>query len=287
MYVLEVLKRLVARNRRPAETVRPAEVHYFHPTPPKAPELPGPPREALHVEPLRPPTPPGAPPQAPLEGLGGFLKTGAGDLAQLGRQAVKVTELVEDVLDKGLGAGEGRARLVTVGGAPTAVAVASAQLARRGLETLGVTDEKLIKPLEQAAAFPVLAPSIFVAHAASAALRTFSPEADAFVREGVKKLDFTDEKQPAGALAKVGIDALKGALSGKPVNVEGAVQTLAAAFAPKPAVRPPPPAPTAVTAQMWANAEEVRRAEEARKKPGPPAPPAKPKAPGRRNADDP
>lgn len=243
MYLLEALKRLVARSRRQAEAVRPAEVHYFHPKPPQAPELPAPPSEAPPVELLRPPTPPGVPPQAPLEGLGDFLKTGAGDLAQLGRTAVKVTELAEDLLDKGLGAGEGRARLVTVGGAPTAVAVASAQLARKGLEALGVTDEKLIKPLEQAAAFPVLAPSIFVMHAASAALRTFSPEADAFVRGGVKKLDFTDEKQPAGALAKVGIDALKGALSGKPVNVESAVQTLAAAFTPKPVVPPPHPAP--------------------------------------------
>ncbi|HLL45251.1 MAG TPA: hypothetical protein VK399_01015, partial [Longimicrobiaceae bacterium] len=113
--------------------------------------------------------------------------------------AVQLTNLAEEFLDKGLGAGEGRAGLVTLGGAPALLAVGTAQLARNALGALGVTDEYVVKPIEQAAAAGPFAPMVLMAHGASAVLRAISPEADRAVRDVVKLADFSDPKQPVGA----------------------------------------------------------------------------------------
>jgi hypothetical protein len=138
----------------------------------------------------------------------------AGDIAGLARQAVAVTRAVETVLDKGLGAGEGRASLAALG-APAIVAVGAAQLTRKGLEAIGVKDKEVIKTAEQAVAAGPFAPAVLMAHGASAVLRAVSPEADRAVRDVVKLADITDPKQPAGKLFQAVTSGVKDLLGGK------------------------------------------------------------------------
>jgi hypothetical protein len=120
-----------------------------------------------------------------------------GGLGDTAAKAVQVTQLAQAALQK-IGATEGRAELVTFGGAPVAVGVAAAQVTRKAAQAVGIKDERLVKTLEQSVALGPLAPSVLAVQGFSAALNLVAPGADKALRHAVKKLDITSAKAPAG-----------------------------------------------------------------------------------------
>lgn len=205
MYLLEALKR-----RWKKSTAAP-------PSSASAPSEAPPPAEVVKFEKTEPRANTGIVPSGlgstAVETLGSLAGLG-GDIAGLAKTAVQVTRVVETVLDKGLGAGEGRASLAMLGG-PAIVGVATAQLARKGLEAIGVKNEEVKKTVEQAVAAGPLAPAVLIAHGFSAGLRAISPEADRAVRDVVKLADISDPTQPLGAVYQGATNALKDLIGGK------------------------------------------------------------------------
>jgi hypothetical protein len=127
---------------------------------------------------------------------GSLLGLAGGNLRQLGAGAQLLTDVGKAVVSDVLGAGKGRAEVLTV--APAGAAMAVAQLTRNALNAVGVKDERLVKPLEQAAALGPLAPSVLLVHVGREALKAVAPEAEKAASNVVKLADFTDPKQPAG-----------------------------------------------------------------------------------------
>ncbi|WP_309887540.1 hypothetical protein [Archangium sp.] len=216
---------MVFPKREPAPAPAPAPV--AAPPPVRPPVFaPEPPDEMPRAQGMGLPGVSDVPGLGPADIARKALSLVGGNIQALGAGAQLLTDLGKTVVGDVLGAGKGRAEVLTF--APAGPAMAVAQLTRNALGALGVTDERLVKPLEQAAALGPLAPSVLLVHAGREVLKAVAPEAEKAISGVVKLADFTDPKQPAGQLLAGANAFIKDVLLGS---------------APKPPAPPPPPPP--------------------------------------------
>lgn len=203
---------LALNNRRKARAARKAA--RMPPLDTLAPTRPPEAKVPVHV--FAPP-PPTAPNEQPAQ------EDSTGKLLQEGLEALTTGNVIAGgwVASEGAGrivesfGGEGKGDLARLGGITTVVPFAVDHVVNKGLEALGVEEERHRKAAGQIAATasiaPPLVPLVATVHAASELLELISPEANKATRDFVKQFDPTNPETEVGKL----VDGITDVLFGK------------------------------------------------------------------------